>query len=61
MGSSGVGKTSILSRYVYNTYTEGFWWTIGIDFLYKNEEVDDKEISLQVWDLAGSERFRPTN
>ncbi|KAI5180524.1 hypothetical protein NEOKW01_0828 [Nematocida sp. AWRm80] len=57
IGESGVGKTSILQRFIENTFQKGFTSTIGIDFRSKRIEVDGKEVELQIWDTAGQERF----
>ncbi|KAI5172873.1 Ras-related protein Rab-1A [Nematocida sp. LUAm3] len=57
IGESGVGKTSILQRFIENTFQRGFTSTIGIDFRSKKIEVDGEEVELQLWDTAGQERF----
>ncbi|KAI5189292.1 Ras-related protein Rab-1A [Nematocida sp. AWRm77] len=57
IGESGVGKTSILQRFIENTFQGRFTSTIGIDFRSKRVEVDGKEVELQIWDTAGQERF----
>lgn len=58
IGNSGVGKTSIINRYVEKIYTENFISTIGVDFKIKTISVDDNLVKLQIWDTAGQERFR---
>mmetsp|Transcript_3756 Transcript_3756/g.6115 ORF Transcript_3756/g.6115 Transcript_3756/m.6115 type:complete len:201 (+) Transcript_3756:60-662(+) len=58
LGESGVGKTSLLVRYVENTFTIATKSTIGADFLSKEVEVDGKPVTLQIWDTAGQERFQ---
>lgn len=57
LGTSGVGKTSLMTRYVDDTYTPSKLSTIGID--YKNKIVTLNKIKhfLQIWDTAGQERF----
>lgn len=59
VGDSGVGKSSLLQRIVYNTF-EHHNNTIGVDFKvgYYVRKDDDKKIKLQFWDTAGQERFR---
>ncbi len=32
--------------------------TIGADFSVKNIDVEDKQVTLRIWDFAGEERFR---
>merc|ERR1711972_657344 len=56
MGS--VGKTSIISQFMYNHFDTSYDATIGIDFLAKTHTVGNKTIRLQLWDTAGQERFR---
>merc|ERR1719336_2285776 len=53
-----VGKTSIISQFMYNHFDTSYDATIGIDFLAKTHSVDGKTIRLQLWDTAGQERFR---
>jgi len=56
LGYSGVGKTSLMDRYVNKKFSAQYRATIGADFLTKEVEVDDKMITLQIWDTAGQER-----
>jgi len=58
LGESGVGKTSLLVRYVQNNFSIATKSTIGSDFLSKDIDVDGKPITLQIWDTAGQERFQ---
>lgn len=58
VGDSGVGKTSLLSRYTDNTFDSDHLSTIGVDFKIKNMIIDDKLLKMQVWDTAGQERFK---
>ena len=58
IGDQHVGKTSILSKYKYETIEEGYAPTVGIDFITKNVFLEDKTIRLIMWDTAGQERFK---
>lgn len=58
LGSQGVGKTSLLTRYVQGTFDPLAPSTIGASFLAKRVVVDDTVVRLQIWDTAGQERFR---
>jgi len=58
VGDMSVGKTSIISQFMYNHFDESYDATIGIDFLAKTHTVDNKTVRLQLWDTAGQERFR---
>jgi len=58
LGDSGVGKTSLMNRYVNQRYSEQYKATIGADFLTKEVMIDDKLVTLQIWDTAGQERFQ---
>uniref|UniRef100_A0A6B2LJQ9 Ras-related protein Rab-7b n=1 Tax=Arcella intermedia TaxID=1963864 RepID=A0A6B2LJQ9_9EUKA len=58
LGESGVGKTSLLVRYVDNKFSINTKSTIGADFLSKPIEVEDQPVTLQIWDTAGQERFQ---
>lgn len=57
IGESGVGKTSILQRFIEDNFKGSFASTIGVDFRSKKIQVGNKEVELQIWDTAGQERF----
>jgi len=58
IGDLGTGKTSIIKRYVHNFFSVHYRATIGVDFALKVLNWDDKTlIRLQLWDIAGQERF----
>ena len=59
IGETGVGKTSIISRYVSNTFSDVLMSTTGASFATKKIELDkEHKIKFQIWDTAGQERFR---
>jgi len=60
LGDSGVGKTSLMNRYIHvqKEFSTQYKATIGADFLSKEEVIDDKLVTLQIWDTAGQERFQ---
>jgi len=60
IGNSGVGKTSIISRYI-NKFSPNIKSTIGASFTNKNVTIDGKKIIFEIWDTAGEERFRSIN
>uniref|UniRef100_A0A3Q3VYE7 Ras-related protein Rab n=1 Tax=Mola mola TaxID=94237 RepID=A0A3Q3VYE7_MOLML len=57
IGDLGVGKTSIIRRYVHQTYSTNYRATIGVDFALKVLNWDSETVRLQLWDIAGQERF----
>ena len=60
VGNSGVGKTSIISRYL-GKFNPKEKTTIGASFTNKLEVVNDKKILFEIWDTAGQERYRSIN
>jgi Ras-related protein Rab-6A len=58
LGNQNVGKTSIIHRFIYETFEENYQATIGIDFMSQKMFVEDKIIILNLWDTAGQERFK---
>jgi small GTP-binding protein len=53
-GSQGVGKSSLLLRYVDNTFSGNMLSTIGVDFKFKTITINNQKVKLQIWDTAGS-------
>lgn len=58
LGDSGVGKSSLITRFVDDQFLEAHNYSIGLDFKIKTVDVEGKRVRLQVWDTAGQERFR---
>ena len=58
IGSSGVGKSQIVQRFLTDAFHQSYGATIGAEFGEKNIEIEDKIIRIQIWDTAGQERFR---
>ena len=57
-GEGGVGKTTLLHRYVEGKFSAETKMTIGVEFFLKETEVDGNTTTLQLWDFGGQERFR---
>jgi len=54
-----VGKSSLLLRFVDNTFEENLAPTVGVDFKVKLFETEKAgKVKLTLWDTAGQERFR---
>lgn len=58
LGDGGVGKSSLMQRFVSNKFDSAPFHTIGVEFLNKDIEVDHEKYTLQIWDTAGQERFK---
>ena len=59
LGQSGVGKTSIIKRYVLNKFEDNLISTIGMEFSHKEIVLKNNEtIRLKLMDTSGQERFR---
>lgn len=57
-GQGGVGKTTILYRFVHDQFIEKMKMTIGVDFHKKIVNRQGCAIELILWDLGGQDRFR---
>ena len=57
-GDGGVGKTTLVNRYLTGLFKDNSSITIGVEFHIKKLDIGGKKISLQIWDFAGEERFR---
>jgi len=72
LGDTGVGKTSIINKYVKDVFCYGSPATIGIDFgnkVIRKEEWSDEhggaalesDVQLTLWDTAGQEMYKSLN
>ena len=58
IGDAGIGKTSLIHRYISNEFEENYESTVGLDFQTKKVHVTpDEKIILKLWDTAGSEKY----
>jgi Ras-related protein Rab-6A len=58
LGDQNVGKSSILNRFLNDTFVEEYQATIGLDFQSKNVQIENQDIHLLLYDTAGQEKFR---
>ena len=59
VGDSGVGKTSILKKFINNEFNEDIKCTINIDFFSKSIKIDKNlYTNLKIYDTAGQEKYR---
>lgn len=57
LGKSGVGKSSIASRYINEIFEKDIQSTIGAAFMTKIININDSELKIDLWDTAGQERY----
>lgn len=58
LGATGVGKTSLVGRYVRRVFSEKYLTTVGVTIdkmLVRDREV---EVELIIWDLSGDDEFQ---
>lgn len=58
LGSFGVGKTSLVGRFVYSLFSEKYQSTIGVKVDRKSLQVDGTDLNLLLWDLHGDDEFQ---
>ena len=60
LGESGVGKTSVISRFINDTFDEELVTTTGASYVSKSMKFSDKNqvLNFEIWDTAGQEKYR---
>jgi small GTP-binding protein len=57
LGESGVGKTSLVTRWVSGIFSKSILPTIGANHQRKRIQLDSVEVEMSIWDTAGQEEF----
>jgi small GTP-binding protein len=55
LGGFGVGKTSLVRRYVQSIFSDTYLTTIGVKIEKKTVKVDSEDVGLILWDIAGED------
>ena len=61
LGGFGVGKTSLVSRYVHSIFSDKYLTTLGVKIEKKAVTVEEKSVELIIWDLHGDDEFQKVN
>ncbi|MFT5751016.1 MAG: small GTP-binding protein [Dokdonia sp.] len=57
LGHFGVGKSSLLRRFVENTFSDNYVVTIGVHIMKKEVVVNNENVTVIIWDLEGTDDF----
>jgi small GTP-binding protein len=55
VGAYGVGKTSLMRRFISSEFSEKYHATLGVKVDKKTVSVDGTDLMLMIWDIAGAE------
>ncbi|MGH8093391.1 MAG: Rab family GTPase [Chthoniobacterales bacterium] len=58
LGTSGVGKTSLVAQFVHSMFSDKYLTTVGVKIDKKTLQADGTEVTLVIWDLAGDDDFQ---
>lgn len=58
IGASGVGKTSLVAKFVHSMFSDKYLTTVGVKIDKKTVSVDGDEVMLMIWDLAGDDDYQ---
>ncbi len=58
LGATGVGKTSLVSRFVTSIFSDKYLTTVGVKVDKKIVTVDGQDVTLLLWDIYGQDEFQ---
>ena len=58
LGAFGVGKTSLVSRYVHSVFSDRYLTTSGVKIEKKSVDVSGEQMDLVIWDIYGEDDFQ---
>ncbi len=57
-GKGGVGKTSVVAKFVHSMFSDKYLTTVGVKIDKKTVSVNGTEVMLMIWDLAGDDDYQ---
>ena len=61
LGAFSVGKTAMVQQYVHSIFSDKYLSTVGVKISKKQLIVDDKELTLVLWDMEGKDLYVDVN
>jgi small GTP-binding protein len=58
LGATGVGKTSLVSRFVTSLFSDKYLTTVGVKVDKKTVPMDGQDVMLMLWDIYGEDEFQ---
>ncbi len=58
IGKSGVGKTSLVAKFVHSMFSDKYLTTVGVKIDKKMVSLGETEVMLMIWDLAGDDDYQ---
>jgi small GTP-binding protein len=58
VGHFGVGKSSLIRRFVMNAFSDDYKVTIGVQILKKEITIQGKNLTFIIWDIEGKEELQ---
>jgi len=58
LGGFGVGKTSLVARFVHSRFSDQYLSTMGVKVDRKGVDVGDRHVNMMLWDIYGEEDNR---
>ena len=58
LGATGVGKTSLVSRFVTSLFSDKYLTTVGVKVDKKTVPMDGQDVMLMLWDIYGQDEFQ---
>jgi small GTP-binding protein len=58
LGGFGVGKTSLVARFVHSMFSDKYLTTVGVKIDKKRVDADGRQVELVIWDIYGHDDFQ---
>ncbi|MGH9383017.1 MAG: Rab family GTPase [Vicinamibacterales bacterium] len=61
LGGFGVGKTSLVARFVHSIFSDKYLTTLGVKIEKKSVKLEHETVDLIIWDIHGEDTFQKVN